>query len=277
MMAIRNLTALAATIAAGFGLCVAAPSAVAQEATADAQVALRTGRYDDAVSLFSDQARRDPSSARAARGLVQALAEVGRYAEAERAARDFERANPGSPELLNALGEALARQGKLEEAAEAFDRAIDDDAGDALAARLNRAVLMYDRGATADAFSEFDGFIDVYNRRRGLSSEELTAVATAVRYLGADNPELYRDALRAYDEAIAADPGNLEPRILVAELFLEKYQSGEAAAAFADVAAVNPNHPWRSIRTWSRHAPSSPLCWSSWRTTSERSRKRSGL
>ncbi len=245
--------ALTATLMAGLSLGLAVSFAVAQDEAAGGLSAFRTGRYEDAIRQFTDQVRRDPSSALAARGLARALAEVGRYAEAEKAAREYNERNPGSPELLNALGEALERQGKLDEAAEAYDRAIAGGATDALAARLNRAKLLYDRGSTTEAFSEFDRFIDVYNRSRGLSSEELTAVATAVRYLGADDPELYKDALRAYDEAIAADPGNLEPRVLVGELFLEKYQSGEAAAAFADVVALNPNHP-RAVLGMARRA-----------------------
>ncbi|MGD8867372.1 MAG: tetratricopeptide repeat protein, partial [Gemmatimonadales bacterium] len=244
---------VAAALALGVSLAGPLRSGLAQDELGSARDALRTGRYDDAISLFGKQFRNNSSTARAARGLVQALLEVGRYGDAEKVGLEYNEANPASPELFNALGEALQRQGKLDEAADAFVRAIADGATDALTARLNRAVLFYDRGATGDAFSEFDRFIDVYNRGRGLSSEDLTAVATAVRYLGAENPEFYKDALRAYDEAIEADPGNPEPRLRVAELFLEKYQSGEAAAAFGDVLAVNPNSP-RALLGMARRA-----------------------
>lgn len=244
---------VAAALALGVGVAGPLRSGLAQNEFGSARDALRTGRYDEAISLFRAQVRGSPSSAQAARGLVQALIEVGQYGEAEQVALEYNEANPASPELCNALGEALLRQGKLEEAADAFDRAVADGATDALRARLNRAVLLYDRGAAADAFSEFDRFIDLYNRSSRLSSQDLTSVGTAVRYLGAEDPQLYKDALRAYDEAIAADPGNLEPRIRVAELFLEKYQSGEAAAAFGDVLAVNPNSP-RALLGMARRA-----------------------
>lgn len=251
-MATRRWT-MVATLAVGVSFGVMAPVGLAQEEPGVARNALRSGRYEEAISLFADQVRENPSSVQAARGLARALIEVGRYPEAEEAALGFDKANPNSPELLNVLGEALLRQGRWDDAAEAFERAVSDGASDALVARLNRGVLLYDRGSTREAFSEFDRFIDVYNRSRGLSSEELTAVATAVCYLGTDNPQLFKDALRAYDEAIAADPGNLEPRIRLGELFLEKYQSGEAEAAFAEVIAVNPNHP-RALLGMARRA-----------------------
>jgi tetratricopeptide (TPR) repeat protein len=252
-MRLRAVRALALTAWLGLHIGVAGLDAQSQDRVADAENALRTGRYDDAVSLFADIVRRQPESARAAQGMVESSAAVGRYGDAEEAARRYNRSNPESPQLLNALGEVLALRGKLDAAEDAFARAIDEGASDALTARLNLAVLRYDRGERSEAFQEFDRFIEVYNRGRGLSSDELTAVATAVRYLGVDDHQLYRDALRAYDEAIAADPGNVEPRILVGELFLEKYQSGEAAASFADVLAVNPNHP-RALLGMARRA-----------------------
>jgi tetratricopeptide (TPR) repeat protein len=244
-----------AVLAAWLGLQVgvAGLGAQPQDRVADAENALRTGRYDDAISQFTDIARRQPESARAAKGMVESLAAVGRYEDAEGAARRYNRSNPESPQLLNSLGEVLVLRGKLDAAEEAFARAIEEGASEAVTARLNLAVLRYDRGEREEASSEFDRFIDVYNRGRGLSSDELTAVATAVRYLGVDDHQLYRDALRAYDEAIAADPANIEPRILVGELFLEKYQSGEAAASFADVLAVNPHHP-RALLGMARRA-----------------------
>ncbi len=230
------------------GLLVAFPLAAAegqaQSRLAGAYDALRSGRYDEAIRTFRSQLEREASSIEAVRGLVRALSEVGRYAEAEEAARGHVRIEPESPELWNTLGEVLVLRGGNQEAARLFQRAIAAGASDSLDARLNLAVLRYGSGAVSEALVEFDRFIDIYNRDPArLSSEELTAVGTAVRYLGVENPQLYKDALRAYDEAIAADPADLRPRILVGELFLDKYRSADAAAEFTEVLAVNPNHP----------------------------------
>ncbi len=217
----------------------------AQGPIAEAETALRTGRYEDAISAFRGLVRRDPAAARPARGLIGALAEVGRYGEAEDAARRYLVSESNSPEIWNSLGEVLYLVGRIDEAADAFARAMNEGASDSLDARLNLAVLRWERGEREEALREFDAFIDVYNRSGGedLSSEELNAVGSAVRYLGIENSDYSRDALRAYEEAIARDPRNLEPRNKIGELLLEKYNSAEAGPAFADVLELNPSHP----------------------------------
>ena len=40
-----------------------------------------------------------------------------------------------------------------------------------------------------------------------LSARDLVAVGRAVRFLGRTDPDLFHDALRAFDEAASADPG----------------------------------------------------------------------
>ncbi len=208
----------------------------------DARTALRTGRYDEAIAQLTRLAQGNESPD-ASRWLVRALMEVGRYRPAEEAARRFVAANPRSAELSNALGEVLLARGELTEAEAAFERAVTEQAADSLTAQLNLAILQYERGEQDRATAMFDRFVDIYNGRSQLSSEELTAVATAARYLGARNPQLSKDALRVYDEAIAADPNNLTPRVAMGELFLEKYQSPDAKASFDEVIAVNASHP----------------------------------
>src|SRR6185503_14177127 len=87
---------------------------------------------------------------------------------------------------------------------------------------------------------EFDFFIDLYNRTAKLSSDELTAVGIACRYLGSQTPALFKDALKAFDQAVEADSGNLEPRIQLGELFLDKYNSTDAQETFKQLLAINP-------------------------------------
>src|SRR5690606_4387559 len=57
------------------------------------------------------------------------------------------------------------------------------------------------------------------------------------------DPQLFQDALLAFDRAAAAAPRDPLPRILVGELFLEKYNSTEAHASFREALARNPKHP----------------------------------
>jgi tetratricopeptide (TPR) repeat protein len=223
---------------------LALPTACAQEPV-DGEAALRTGRYEAAIAAFTRAATVDSSAARAHRGLVRALSEVGRYEDAETAARRaISTGGPLAREVWNALGEVLRERGKLAAAESAFTRAVAEQASDSLTAQVNLAVLAYDRGQRDDAMRRFDRFIDIYNSRRGrLTAEELTAVGIACRYLGLDEPQLFKDALKAFDEAAAADPTALEPRVRVGELFLEKYNAADAQTTFDEVLRVNPSHP----------------------------------
>ncbi len=231
------------TAIAGFAsLAAAVPGdAAAARQIVEAQTALRSGRYESAVTQYSRLVEQEPGSVSAARGLVRTLSEIGRYQDAVEVAQEFGWRNHGSVELANSLGEVLFSIGRVQEAETAFRNAV--TASDSLTARFNLAVLQYSRGEVDVAMSEFDRFIDLYNRNRNLSSEQLTLVAAAVRYLGVRDAQIYRDALRANDEAIAADPNNLEPRVQVADLFLQKYEGAEALAGFEEVLKLNPNHP----------------------------------
>ena len=107
---------------------------------------------------------------------------------------------------------------------------------DTLNARLQVAIRQYDRGDRAGAKREFSRFIEIYNAGADrLTSPELVAVAVACTYLGVDDPQLFKDALRAYDRAIAKDPDNLDARVRLAELFLAKYNSADAKRTLSEI------------------------------------------
>ena len=219
-------------------------SATAGSPQEDAAVtAMRTGRYDEAITIFSQRVRTDNATAADHRGLVLALLSVGRYSEAGESARGFAQSYPGSPELSNSLGEVLYLTGDIAGAEEAYRTAIAGGARDLLSAELNLAVLLFRRGEVDAATGRFDRFIDAYNRGMARTPEDLTAVAIACVYLGRDDPQLFKDAVRALEEAINADSSDLEPRVLLAELFLDKYNSTEAGEILRDVLAINPDHP----------------------------------
>ena len=194
------------------------------------------------VLLPQPACARQSQDAATQRERIEALVETGRYEDAAgavRAALD----GAADAEMANTLGEVLELQGELTEAEQAFRRAIEAGASDSLSARLNLAVLRWNRGERAEAMQEFDRFIDIYNRSDRLSADELIAVGTAVRYLGAEDPQLFKDALKAYDEAIAQDPDNVEARIRLGELFLDKYNSPDAQATFREVLQIDPRNP----------------------------------
>ncbi|HEX6322765.1 MAG TPA: tetratricopeptide repeat protein [Vicinamibacterales bacterium] len=231
---------------------IAAQPACARQPSGDPIEAWRTGDYDAAIAGLQRAADAADAPASIHVAYTRVLMEVGRYAEAERAAvRAGDRNADLALALANVLGETQYAQGKVEEAEASFRRAVDGRAPDALTARLNLAVLEQDRGNATEALRLFDSFIDVYNGAENLSASDLSAVATAVRHLGVTDSQLYRDALRAYDEAIAAAgaaPGRspfeaFEPRVRLADMFLAKYRSSDAQETLAEVLSVNPRQP----------------------------------
>ncbi len=215
-------------------------SAAGAQTLDDALAQLRSGSYDEAISAFRKLTSSD-GSAQAYVGYVTALATVGRYDDALEAGATAPEAL--AIDLANTIGEVFYETGRIDEARASFDRAWDGGASDRHTARLNRAIAEWFYGDREVAVTMFDSFIDVYNGNAPLSAQDLTAIATAVRYLGVQDNQLFKDALRAYDEAIRADPSALDPRILLGEMFLEKYNGPEADAALKAVLSLNPNHP----------------------------------
>lgn len=216
----------------------AAPLA-AQDPTA-ARAAMRSGEYADAIAEYRSALRSDASIVDARIGLMQALVATGEYEEAVTAGR----AAPVPTAAANATGEALVRLGRLDEAEVAFTDAIRVGGPWALTAEANLAELLFLTGRVDEAMRRFDRFIDVYNGADGrMNARDLVAVGRAVTYLGRNDPSLFQDALRAYDEAAAADPSWHEPKVRVGHLFLDKYDSPAAQEEFQAVLAENPRDP----------------------------------
>jgi len=219
-------------------------SPLSAQSASDGRDSLQAGKYKEAIVILSKVPAADSAWLDAQHDLVRAYASVGRYDDAENTARRAV-STPRGKELWNSLGQVLLVRGKRAAAESAFVRASSEHASDSLVAQLNLAELHYARGERDRAMKEFDHFIDIYNASAGssLSSEELVAVATAVEYLGANDPQLFKDALKAYDRAISADPTNLDAKIKLGELFLRKYNFADAQKTFEDVLDNNPNEP----------------------------------
>ena len=240
---VRVTFALAVLLAGQGSALVAQRPAAAPKALNDISELIRSGKYAEAISALQKVPRFDSAWISAQRDLARTLSLTGKYDNAETVARQGSAAS-GGRELWNTLGEVLRERGKRAPAESAFVRAMADHASDSLTARLNVAILHFEAGDRARAMKEFDHFVDVYNASAAtLTSREMMAVAIACRYLGADNPQLFKDALKAFDRASSLDGDDLDPRIALGELFLEKYNDSEAQGAFGGVLAANPSHP----------------------------------
>ena len=209
-------------------------AACAQQDAGAARAAEAEARYASAATSAEAAVAASPDDPAARRALIAALMELGRYDEA------IASAGP----LDNLRGEALWARGRLEEAEEAFRAAAADAAApDRLTAELNLAVTLHESGRRDEAARRFDAFIDLYNRSASLGARELIAVGDAVAHLGATQPELFQDAVMAFDEAAQLDPTEIDAHLRLADLFLEKYNSAEARTAIDDALGIEPGNP----------------------------------
>lgn len=205
--------------------------------------ALSTGRYDDALTALGRRLTADPSDMAAARMQLRTLLLLGRTQEGVTLGSRYA-AQPNAAAILTTLGRLQRAQGRDADARLSFERAIAAHARDSLRARLELAVLAYDTGETGQAMAAFDSFIDVFNERaRTLGAEEMLAVGIACRYLGRKDPALYRDALKALDQAVSRDSTDDEASLEIAALFLDKYNFADAKTTLDPILARNARHP----------------------------------
>ena len=235
------LTLALSLLAAGSAGGLAAQGTALDRGTA----ALRGGEYGDAVRQLTDAigSATGADRIRAIRGLARARLETGAYADGLAELDRFAASGVAAMETARERAALLRATGRHDEALAALDRAIGAGTSQSIGARYDRAVLLWDRGERDRAFAAFDAFIDLYNGGDARTAAELAAVAGAVTYLGLRRHELFHDAVRAYEEALAADPGLVAPRVAMGRLFLEKYRGSDAQALFNEALSLNPRHP----------------------------------
>ncbi len=168
---------------------------------------------------------------------VRMLAETGRLAEAERMARE------GGPALLTPLGEVLALEGRLVAAESAFAAAARAGGSDRRTAEVSLAELAVRRGDPPTAHRMAENVVAGYEGEGDRwSPADRVAAGRAYAVLAPGDAEAARAALRAFDAAVAADSGLLEPRLRTGDLFLDHYNAPDAEASYQGVLARAPEN-----------------------------------
>ena len=172
---------------------------------------------------------------RAPRAQVRVLMDAGRYDDAERTAR------AGGDGLIESLGEVLVTRGRLVEADSVLRVAITRDAAGRRSAEASVAELAYRRGDRGEALRHAGMLSAEYQARSGRwSSDDFVAAGRANVLLGTRSASAVKQALAAFDEAVAADSSNTEARLRAGDLFLEKYNAPDAKKSYEDVLARIP-------------------------------------
>ena len=169
------------------------------------------------------------------RGQVWALANLGRLDDAERLARE------GGPQLSETIGDVLVLRGKLV-AADSFYRAtIARDLPGRRSAEAALAELAERRGDRDEAFRRATAITRAYTQSAiRWSAEDRVAAGRAYVILGERSAAAVKQALAAFDDAVAADSTNLDGRLLAGDLLLERYNAPDAKASFDEVLARDP-------------------------------------
>jgi tetratricopeptide (TPR) repeat protein len=172
------------------------------------------------------------------KALVAALYEIGEYDEAERVAA------AGGAALSRKLAEIQLARGRRDAALTSYQSVLSAHAPDTAAAKLGIAMIHYNSGDHAGALRELEWFISFYNNSaKRLTSDELTAVGQAAAILGITDPQLFHDAVKAFEEAGTEDAKNIESRILEGALFLDKFDSRNGTPVLEEALAIDPQNP----------------------------------
>lgn len=215
-----------------------AASGRAGDAVERGRKALVASRYDEANRAI-DEARKDGNVADAdALGAELALL-TGRYDDAVTLGRRAARPTTLGRRVAPVVAEALVRSGRRADALRELERFEQDD--DALRAHVARGELLIELGRRAEAEPVLMKAIEAYNADR-IPSDDAEGLALAGRAAFLlRQPE---DANKLFTEAEAAARAK-SPELLRwrAELFLDKYDPGHAAAVAREALALAPNDP----------------------------------
>ena len=141
------------------------------------------------------------------------------------------------------MGELQLITGNLSTAASRFQQVIELDDTERLIALLNLAGVHRQKGEWQSAETLYSEIRQAYQTRPRLTSRDLFAIASASRYLGRSDPQLFKEAVRIYDQAGRNNPSYLDAGIALGELLLEKYNNQEALVVFKEVLGKNDRHP----------------------------------
>ncbi|MGE0441540.1 MAG: tetratricopeptide repeat protein [Gemmatimonadales bacterium] len=177
----------------------------------------------------------DPAAQR--RALEQALFR----GDAEAVERTLSGRTPDA-ETAFYLGEAAALRGNLGRADSLFAAAAAAPSPLRTRASARRAEVLVARGNLREALGAADGLAVALERSESNTAGDWLALGIAYRILGREQPDQFKDALVALDNAVEADSTLVEAHLRLGELFLEKYQAPDAKKSFAEALRRDPGN-----------------------------------
>ena len=199
---------------------------------------LRNGAYAAAAEVFQRADGLDREAG--VIGASRALASMGNYREAMLVCENLiDDAFADFPLVSTQLAEVKRMTGASTEALAILESVIDGLGvqGAPVRALTQYAGLLQFTGRKAASRPLLDEVIDRYNNGLAFSSPDVAMVALASWML-----DRFHDANSLFQEATRADPRNLEAHFLWGNLFLEKYNQGEAEQSYQDALEINSRY-----------------------------------
>ncbi|MEP6832792.1 MAG: tetratricopeptide repeat protein [Gemmatimonas sp.] len=182
----------------------------------------------------SDRAGAQPPRSITAR--VASLSDSGRLDDAEKTARAA-----GAPGL-GVLGDILVLRGRLTAADSAYRASIAANAPGQRTAQVGLAELTWRRGDRALALQMARTLTNAYENGANWNGDDCVATGRAYVLLGSGDTQSVKNALAAFDRAVAVEPSNIEGRLRVGDLFLDKYRAPDAKQSYEDVLKLVPGN-----------------------------------
>lgn len=241
-MKIRQLVFLAvfsaASVVSSAQAAEAIFSATAENALVRGEQLFQTGSFVAAIDVFklADGLDRNEGVV----GASRSYAMLGRYEEAitlseETIGRgdyvDFPLISTQLAELKRAVGESA-------QAIEILSSLVDDDIQNApVRALVQYGSVLQFTGQKQRAYNYLESAIQRYNDGLVFASEDVAMVALASWLL-----DRFHDANSLFNEAVRANPNNLEAHVLWGDLFLEKYNGADAERSYQDALDINSRY-----------------------------------
>ena len=199
---------------------------------------LQTGSYAAAAEVFQRADGLDRNLGII--GASRAFAGMGNYREAIRVCEDLAGDEYAEfPLVSTQLAEVKRMTGASAEALAVMETVIDGLGveGAPVRALVQYAGLLQFSGRKSESFAALEEVVRRYNNGLVFSSSDVAMVALASWML-----DRFHDANSLFQEATRADPENLEAHTLWGNLFLEKYNEGEAERSYQDALEINSRH-----------------------------------
>ena len=199
---------------------------------------LQSGAYAAAAEVFQQADGLDRVAG--VIGASKSLAAMGNLQEAMRVCENLiDEAYAEFPLVSTQLAEVKRMAGASTEALAILEAVIDGlgARGAPVRGLVQYGDLLQFVGRKAESYSPLEEVVERYNNGLVFSSPDVAMVARASWLL-----DRFHEANSLFQEATRADPQNLEAHVLWGDLFLEKYDEGEAEQSYADALEINSRY-----------------------------------